>query len=410
MMRIDRRTALKSLALAGGLPQLARATSLSESIETSAPSSLSAATNQLGWELFRSLGAGNLFLSPASIALALAMTERGARGATREEMRKVLHLPSEQTESGSGWSQLVGALQAEKPGRQVRIANRLFGQKGYGFSQAFLKDLADGFQAPLEELDYASNPEACRARINEWVADQTRKMIKDLIPTGVLQPSTRLVLANAIHFKGDWLLPFSKSSTMLATFEVAKGESKKVERMRQKKRFVVRENDKAMVLEMPCKGGDRSVHFLLPKTRHGLAEVESALNLETLQTLLFAKKDAEEVGVGVPRFKVEVAKTLNGALSQLGMPTAFTDKADFSGMNDSKEPLKIDLILHKAVLAVDELGAEAAAATAVLMAPTSVPARPPREFLVDQPFLVAIVDKPTESILFLGRVSDPSKF
>lgn len=406
MHRIHRRIALKSLALLGGLgfpSSLWASRAMTNSLDLNKP------LNQTGWEIFQSLGKGNQFLSPTSIGLALAMTERGARESTRQEMRKVLHLGAADSSQDPGWAALVGALTAEKPGRQIQLANRLFGQKDYGFLPEFTKELASWFQAPLEELDFQANPEACRKRINDWVAEQTRKMIKDLIPSGALHDKTRLVLANAIHFKGEWLTPFSKNSTGPAPFETAKGQSKTIDRMRLKRSFVVRENEDAMVLEMPCKGQDRSVHFLLPKVRHGLKDVESKLDSTTLNELLFALKLPEMVGIGVPRFKLESTMTLNGPLSQLGMPTAFTNSANFSGMNGGKEMLKIDVILHKAVLIVDELGAEAAAATAILMAPTSMPARPPREFIIDQPFLVAITDKATRSVLFLGRVNDPGK-
>jgi serpin B len=180
--------------------------------------------------------------------------------------------------------------------------------------------------------------------------------------------------------------------------------------MSQKRRFTIRQTEDAEALEMPCKGSDRSVHFILPKTRMGLASVENKLNIESIDKLLFGEAPTEEVQLGLPKFKIESSQTLNQPLAQLGMPTAFSNtSADFSGMNGGKEPLKIDAVLHKAVLVVDELGAEAAAATAVVIGLRSMPAKPPRSFLVDQPFLVAISDKATRSILFLGRVTEPAK-
>lgn len=403
-MRVDRRALLRSLALGFAVSPLAEL----EAMTLEQPAfELIPSVNRFGWELFRGLGSGNLFLSPTSLAMALGMTELGARSSTRQEMRKVLHLP--ESDGMVPWHHLVDGLNQEKPGRQIRVANRLFGQKGYAFAQAFLRQVEQVFKAPLEELDFSSAAEPSRVRINRWVSEQTRGLIPDLIPTGAIKNDTRMVLANAIHFKGDWLRPFSKNSTSQAPFETARDKPKLVERMRQKGRFTVRENEYAQVLELPCKGNDRSVHFLLPKVRHGLAEVETRLSPDAWNSLLFADKAPEEVGIGLPRFRIEVAKTMNAPLATLGMPTAFTDRADFSGMNDGKEPLKIDLIFHKALLLVDELGAEAAAATAILMAPTSMPAKPPREFLVDQPFLVAITDKTTQAILFLGRIADPAK-
>lgn len=410
MSDMNRRAALKTLGALGlgsiAYPCLPTLRGESKLTNQGIPNSL----NQSGWELFRTLPTGNVLISPTSIGLALAMTERGAKGQTAQEMRKVLHLENTTLSADPGFATLVNGLQAEKPGRQVRVANRLFGQKNYGFLPEFTTQLKDWFHAPLEEVDFINETEASRLRINGWVEDQTAKMIKDLIPSGVLSSLSRLVLANAIHFKGEWLSPFQKGSTHPAPFEKAPGQMVQVPRMSQKRRFTIRQTEDAEALEMPCKGNDRSVHFILPKTRMGLASVENKLNIESLDKLLFGEAPTEEVQLGLPKFKIESSQTLNQPLAQLGMPTAFSNtSADFSGMNGGKEPLKIDAVLHKAVLVVDELGAEAAAATAVVIGLRSMPAKPPRSFLVDQPFLVAISDKVTRSILFLGRVTEPAK-
>lgn len=363
--------------------------------------------NRLGWELFGKLSKDDLFLSPSSIGLALAMAEQGARGETREQMRKVLHLEGSQTDVDPGWRAIIDSLRAEKPGRQVSLANRLFGQKDYGFLPEYTARLGKWFDAPLEEVDYQNNLEKSRLRINTWVEEQTRDMIKDLVPTGALTPMARLVLVNAIHFKGEWVSPFEKNSTKSQPFEPAPGKTITVDRMNKTGTYVTRSTNEAESLELPCKGGDRGVHFILPKKRHGLAAVEKNITPEDLDTLLFGEARPEPVKLGLPKFKLESNQTLNGGLISLGMPLAFVPKADFSGMNGGKEPLFIDSVLHKAVLVVDEKGAEAAAATAIMMRTLSVRIDPPKEFLVDQPFLVAITDKTTKGILFLGRVVTP---
>ncbi len=363
--------------------------------------------NQLGWELFGKLGTGDLFLSPSSIGLALAMAEQGARGETRDQMRKVLHLDGTQTDRDPGWRNIIDSLRAEKPGRQVSLANRLFGQKDYGFLAEYTTLLGKWFDAPLEEVDYQNELEKSRTRINTWVEEQTRNMIKDLVPKGALTPLARLVLVNAIHFKGEWLAPFEKGSTRPQPFETAPGKSITVDRMNKTGSYVTRSTAEAESLELPCKGGDRSVHFILPKKRHGLAGVEKNLTIKDLEELLFSGAQASYVKLGLPRFKLESSNTLNNGLIELGMPLAFVPKADFSGMHGGKEPLFIDQVIHKAVLVVDEKGAEAAAATAIMMRTLSARVDPPKEFLVDQPFLVAITDKTTKGILFLGRVATP---
>lgn len=363
--------------------------------------------NRLGWELFGKLSKDDLFLSPSSIGLALAMAEQGARGETRDQMRKVLHLEDSPSGVDPGWRAIIDSLRAEKPGRQVSLANRLFGQKDYGFLPEYTALLGKWFDAPLEEVDYQNNLEKSRVRINTWVEEQTRDMIKDLVPQGALTPLARLVLVNAIHFKGEWLAPFEKDSTRPQPFEPAPGKSITVSRMNKTGSYVTRNTSEAEALELPCKGGDRSVHFILPKKRHGLASVEKNLKVEDLDTLLFAEARASHVKLGLPKFKLESRQTLNDGLVQLGMPLAFVPKADFSRMNGGKEPLFIDQVLHKAVLVVDEKGAEAAAATAIMMRALSARIDPPKEFLVDQPFLVAITDKTTKGILFLGRVVTP---
>ena len=367
-----------------------------------------AGLNQLGLDLFHKLSPKNLFLSPTSVGLALAMTEKGARGETRAQMRNILHMPTANESDVSGWRGIIDSLRAEKPGRQVRLANRLFGQKNYGFVADYTALLEKGFDAPLEEVDYEGDPEKARTRINLWVLEQTRNLIRDLVPVGALTPLTRLVLVNAIHFKGDWLSPFEKDSSRPAPFETGGGNSITVDRMNKVGRFVIRSTPEAESVELPCKGNDRSVHFILPKKRHTLASVEKQLTLAHWNTLLFSDSQFDQVALGLPKFKLESTEILNTALKGLGMSDAFGDQANFSGMNGGKEALRIDTVIHKSVLVVDEKGAEAAAATAIMMRATSAPnPMKPKVFLVDQPFLVAITDKTTKGILFLGRVVKP---
>ena len=368
---------------------------------------LSKVFNGFGWSLLRAFApAKNAFLSPVSIAVALEMTACGAQGETREQMAKVLGFAAGDPSLDPAWKELIGALLADKPGRQVQLANRLFGQSGYGFLPEFTTRLSNNFDAQLEQLDFGT-PELARSRINAWVASQTRDMIKDLIPSGALTPLTRLVLANAIHFKGDWEQPFKKSETMQLPFETAPGVFKKLPMMNQKGWFVLREDKSATSLALDCKGADRSVVFVLPKKRHALANLESSFTLARLEELTSSSVPAQKVELQLPRFEVDTRFSLNNVLKKLGMVRAFEDRAEFAGLNDGKKPLKIDAVLHKAVLKVDEQGAEAAAATSVSGIPALAAAPPRHRFVVDQPFLVVIRDHRTGGLLFLGRISEP---
>lgn len=373
------------------------------------PASVSQATNAFGWSLLRALDpARNAFLSPTSIAAALGMTACGAEGETRAEMAKVLGFPAGEESLDPTWKELIKSLRADKPGRQASLANRLFGQKGYGFLPGFTGRLASSFDAPLEEVDFGM-PEPARDRINAWVAGQTRDMIKDLIPSGVLTPMTRLVLANAIHFKGEWDQPFTKSKTFDQPFELAPGSTKALPMMSQQGRFVLREDDEATSLAMPCKGGDRGLVFILPKKRHGLAELEAGLTPARLENLVASAAPLQKVDLRLPRFEVDTRFSLDTTLKKMGMPRAFEPgRAQFGAMNGGKEPLQIDAVLHKAVLKVDEQGAEAAAATGVVVGVRSAVPQPIRRFVVDQPFLVVIRDQVTGGLLFLGRVREPA--
>lgn len=402
---LRRRELLKSAVVAGLGGSLV--TDLSAAPPTTA--SISEAANAFGWSLLRAQDATkNAFLSPTSIAAALGMTACGAEGETRAEMAKVLGFAAGDESLDPAWKELIGSLRAEKPGRQVSLANRIFGQKGYGFLPGFTGRLASSFDAPLEQVDFGM-PEPARDLINSWVAGQTRGMIKDLIPSGALTPLTRLVLANAIHFKGEWDQPFTKSKTMDLPFEVAPGTFKTLPMMSQQGRFVFREDDGATSLAMSCKGGDRMVVFILPKRRHSLMELEAALTPARLDNLVASAAPVQKVDLRLPRFEVDTRFSLDGTLKKMGMPRAFErGRAQFGAMNGGKEPLQIDAVLHKAVLKVDEQGAEAAAATGVVVGVRSAIPQPVRRFVVDQPFLVAIRDQGTSGLLFLGRVREPA--
>ncbi|HEY2840894.1 MAG TPA: serpin family protein [Pirellulales bacterium] len=374
---------------------------------------LAQGANQFALALYgnlREAKEGNLFLSPASISTALAMTYGGAAGETAEQMKSVLHLDLPQDKLFPALSQLSGELTATRqPGLEINIANRLWGQKTFAFRPDYLKLTRDTFGAELATLDFAGDTEAARATINEWVAKQTKDKIPDLLPPRSINNMTRLVLTNAIYFKGDWSIPFTASDTKPAPFFLGGDKQVEVPLMFQQKKFRYHKADGVQLLELPYAGGQMAMVALLPEKPDGLAKLEANLTTESLQKMLAAARK-RDVHVWLPKFKMASEFSLGDALQALGMTLAFdATKADFSGMSDAGG-LSISSVVHKAVVDVNEKGTEAAAATGVVVGVTSarVPDEPVR-FRADHPFIFLIRDQATGSIVFLGRVSDPTK-
>ena len=350
--------------------------------------------------------AGNLFISPVSISTALGMTYAGARGETAKQMVEVLHLPQDQAKAHEAFEALLGHLMQYKGenGPRVSIANALWGQRDYGFLKDFLKTVRERYGASFSEVDFVKSEEA-RKIINEWIAENTQDKIKDLIPEGVLDAITRLVLTNAIYFNGDWASPFKQRSTHTARFQVSPDEKVRVPMMFQTGHFGYAQLDGIQVLEMKYKGGELSMVILLPEKVDGLPALEKDLTPGELEKWL-AALTRTEVMVYVPKFETTAQFELNKVLADMGMPSAFRlGEADFSGMT-TKEELFISNVIHKAWVRVDEKGTEAAAATAVVV-PASEDTRELLTFRADHPFLFLIRDRKTGSILFLGRVANP---
>lgn len=356
-------------------------------------------------------GEGNLFFSPHSISTALAMTYAGAAGTTAEQMAKVLAfgLPADELH------RLFAALQAElhEGGRggayELRVANALWGQEGFAFLEEFLALLQQTYDAPLRRADFMRETEGTRQTINDWVDEATNGKIKDLIGRGVLNALTRLVLTNAIYFRGFWDLKFDKDATEDAPFTLADGSTADVPLMRREDDFAYAETSTAQILELPYRGGDLSMVVVLPREADGLPALEGLLSPDELRSWLQALTNAK-VSVFLPRFEITTQFSLARTLKAMGMTDAFSVKdADFSGMTGERD-LYISAVVHKAFVAVDEEGTEAAAATGVVMAlrSTAVP-RSPRVFRADHPFLFLIRHKASGAVLFLGRVNDPRR-
>lgn len=367
-------------------------------------------SNAFALDLYAHLAAGkqgNAFLSPTSVQAAMAMTWIGARGATAEEMARSLHLegPDAANQLGAFLRRLNESGGERK--YELSVANSLWGMKGYPFLPGYIRQVEVQFGGHVAELDFAAAPDAARQTINEQVASQTHGRIKDLMPEGSVTAQTRLVLTNAIYFKGKWDLPFAKSQTRDADFTTADGHAAKAPFMTQQASLQYAEDDGVQVAELPYGQGELAMRVFLPKSADGLAAIEKGLTDKRL-TDLASRMTPQQVRIVLPRFKVETGYELSDTLQAMGMRRAFhAGEADFSGMA-SAERLSISLVVHKAFVQVDEEGTEAAAATGVGMRATAIQAQhEPKLFRADHPFLFTIFHRPTGAILFMGRLSVP---
>ena len=355
---------------------------------------------------------GNLFFSPHSISVALAMTYSGAQGSTETQMAGALHftLSQQRLHPAFDWLDLTlnsrgqGAAGSDGEPFRLNVVNRLFGQVGYGFLMPFLDSLALYYGAGMHLLDFVSDPEAGRVVINDWVEEQTEDRIEDLIPQGAVNSLTRLVLVNAIYFNAAWKEVFDDQLTQDGTFHRMDGVDVTVPMMTQPTTMPSTEGADYKAVELPYDGDELSMVVIVPQGDFSAFEQAFSSDSTVLEGIL------EDLGtsyctVTMPRFSIDGATiSLKDVLSTLGMPDAFAPGvADFSGM-DGTHDLFISDVLHQAFVAVNEYGTEAAAATAVIMAGNAAPAH----IDVNKPFIFLVRDLQTGAILFIGRVVDPS--
>ncbi len=334
---------------------------------------------------------GNLFLSPYSISSALSMTYGGARGQTAAEMAKVLHFELANDKLHPAFGSLMREVNGEadkKRGYQLSTANALWGQKGYPFLDNFLKLNAAGYGALLREVDFGRDTDQARKTINAWVEKETQDKIKELFKPGSLSSDSRLVLTNAIYFKGDWANQFKKDRTREAPFYLGGGKQTDVPLMHQTAPFRYFDGNTFQALELPYVGNHLAMVVLLPKKIDGLAALEKELSPDKLEKWL-GGLHKDEVEVQLPRFTMTAEFPLEKTLPAMGMPTAFSDAADFSGIAKI-EQLSIGVVRHKAFVDVNEGGTEAAAATGVEIRAVSDTINP--VFRADHPFLFLIRD------------------
>ncbi len=395
---------------------LVRSDASRASADTDAAKRAAAALATLDADLFGQLSKrdGNLIFSPYSIATALAMTRDGAVGKTRDEMDTVLHAATA-GDLDVAFNALDRAL-AKRPGSypfgnttvplELGTANQLFGQRDLEIAKAYLDELAAYFGAGIGVVDYIKAREDARKTINAWVSDRTKTRIPELIPQGVLNELTRLVLVNAIYLKAKWQIPFEKSFTTAAPFHRLDGTDVRVQLMRlgTTPSLPYARGPQFQAVTLPYVGG-LSMLLVVPDAGSFAFVQDSIADGATLRGMLNVQP-RRSVRLSLPKFEFRSSAMLKDSLSKLGMALAFTENADFSGITP-REKLFLQEVAHQAFISVDEDGTEAAAATAVIAGATSAPSDIV-ELTVDRPFLFVIRDDETGAILFQGRVIDPS--
>ena len=366
------------------------------------------------FELYQSLKEkdGNLFYSPHSISLALAMTYAGARSETAQQMADTLHFTLPQERLHPAFNSLAlelgkrgqGAQGKDGEGFRLNIVNAIWGQDGYNFQPAFLDVLAENYGAGLRIMDFIKETEKSRITINQWVSDQTEDRIKDLIPQGAINELTRLVLTNAVYFNAAWQHQFNKNQTEDGQFHLLDGKQVTVPMMRQTESFGYIKGEGYQAIELPYDGNELSMVVLLPEAGQFKA-FEEDLQTQRVSDIINSLRGSR-VDLTMPRFEFDSEFSLKDTLAKMGMPVAFTDSADFSGMTGKRE-LSISDVIHKPFVSVDETGTEAAAATAVIVGVTSAPVEPPVALTIDRPFIFLIRDIETGAVIFVGRVTNP---
>ncbi len=352
-------------------------------------------------------GEGNLVLSPYSIATALAMTYAGARGQTAEQLAAALNFRLPPEKLHPAFAALIHDLHggAPQPGVQLSAANALWWQTGLAPRQEFLQTVRANYGGVLKEADFRGDPAAARRAINAWVSEKTANRVQEFLPADLLTEQTRIVLTNAVAFKGTWAWPFEKTASQREPFHVNAGRKVTVTMMHQERHFNHLDGGHFQAVELPYRGGRFSLVILLPNEADGLPELERSLTPEKLRGWL-GKLGDQEVHIALPRFKAGAEFRLRPLLGKLGITDLFDPpKADLSGMSTAAEKLFVAEVLHKAAIEVNEEGTEARAESENFGHAWNgaIP------FRANHPFLFLVRDIRTGAILFLGRVTEPGE-
>jgi len=355
----------------------------------------------------------NLFYSPSSLSIALAMTSLGSRANTTAQLAKALHwkgIPTLHDEE----KHFLEALQASNTAtNELLTANRLFLQRDFDILPDFVEGTKKFYDAEVGMVDYQDDTENARKEVNAWVEEKTKQKIQNMIPEGVFSTRTRLSLVNAIYFKGFWQNQFDEKATSKQRFFVSESKETEVDMMHLTKKLKHVDFSLELacqILELPYQGEDLTMVILLPHDTYGLAKLEENLTHERLQQALASVSQAyaEKVKVSLPRFKLTQQFKLKEVLIKMGVTDMFSEfDSDFSGIIRGPEKLYVSHVVHKAFVEVNEKGTEAAAATAVVMMTRMAGAMSEATFCADHPFLFMICHKKSSAILFIGRFLKP---
>lgn len=381
------------------------------------------ANNQFAFDLYSELDKaenGNLFYSPYSISAALAMTYEGAKGQTADEIKSVFYFP-ENNLLRPNFAAIYNNLNEKNNAYELRTGNALWAQQDYQFLKEYTTNVEKYYGGKATNLDFIGETEKSRQTINSFIEEQTNNKIKDLIPQKFLSPRTKLVLTNAVYFKGDWEWEFDKGDTRDREFKITPANKVQVPMMNmkpEKANFNYADLEKLQILELPYKGEKISMLVLLPKqgedydfetgemiiSNYTINNIE--LSAEKLNEYKSQMRETELDSILIPKFEFDTKYFMGDTLSAMGMSTAFSDDADFSGMDGTRN-LQISEVIHQAFVKVDEQGTEAAAATAVVLKFMAAAPMQSNNFIADHPFIFIIQEKETGNILFIGRVVDP---
>lgn len=371
------------------------------------------ANNQFGLDLYlryaKNKKAGeNIFFSPFSISSAIGMTYEGARGITAQEIADVFHFPSDIQKLRNEYKSIYENINSKNEYYKLSVANSLWVQKDYKLSDDYIKNVKTYYDGQVTNLNFIEEVDKAVNTINSWVESKTANKIKNLLSKENVPPSTRLILTNAIYFKGEWLNKFREYTTKEKEFIAGDGSKYQTKMMRQVNYFDYAESDNIQLLKLPYIGDNLSMLVILPKNNN-LSSTEKSFNYKQLNGWILKLK-SKKVDISMPKFKIETKESIAEDLKSMGMPTAFSNNADFSGITNTKE-LSISDVIHQTFIENKEDGTEAAAATAMTMMSSSPPPQPEKEkiyiFNANHPFIFLIQQNKTGNILFMGRIAKP---
>ena len=365
------------------------------------------ANNQFSIDLYQQISKqakqaeNNVFFSPYSLSTAIAMLYTAAEGETKQQIQNTFHYPTPAILNPNS-AALYNQFDKPNPNYDLSTVNDLWMRQGLSPNQNYLDTVKRYYGGQVTNLDFASRPEPSRQAINKTISNHTKQMIPELLPEGSIKSSTAAVLTNAVYFKSEWAQPLGlRGSTQ--PFYNLNGTTTDTNFMYSIESFDYMEDERVQVVELPYKGDELSMLVVLPKSKEAAAMQKLIANLSTAQINKWTERlESKEIFLNMPKFKLEQIYKMESILTEMGMPIAFSNKADFSLFND-KLPLAVDSVIHKAVVEVDEKGTVAAAATSIVITPISASYN--AEFTADHPFMFMIKDNKTDAILFLGQVN-----